>query len=132
MLSAVAALVLGLPIAPTTDPTKPNIVYILADDLGYGELGAYGQKLIKTPNIDSLAAEGMRFTQAYSGSTVCAPSRSTFLTGKHTGHTYVRDNWEMCAVGNPRLLAHHLTPVLMMDIHGGMPDDAQFMGFYKV
>lgn len=95
MLSVVAAVVLGFALPPSPSPTKPNIVYILADDLGYGELGVYGQKLIKTPHVDRLAAEGMRFTQAYSGSTVCAPSRSTFLTGKHTGHTYIRDNWEM-------------------------------------
>ena len=62
---------------------KPNIIFILADDLGYGELGCYGQTKIKTPNIDQLAADGMRFTQHYSGSPVCAPSRCTLLTGKH-------------------------------------------------
>jgi len=70
----------------------PNIIYILADDLGYSELGAYGQEKIKTPNIDSLAKQGMKFTQHYSGSAVCAPSRSTFIEGKHTGHSYVRGN----------------------------------------
>lgn len=73
----------------------PNIIYILADDLGYGELGSYGQKKIKTPNIDSLASQGMKFTQHYSGSPVCAPSRCVLLTGKHTGHAYIRDNDEM-------------------------------------
>lgn len=73
----------------------PNIIYILADDLGYGELGSYGQKKIKTPNIDSLAAQGMKFTQHYSGSPVCAPSRCVLLTGKHTGHAYIRNNDEM-------------------------------------
>lgn len=72
--------------------SKPNIIYILADDLGYGDIGCYGQKKIKTPNIDNLAQEGMKFTQHYAGSTVCAPSRSTLLTGQHTGHTYVRFN----------------------------------------
>ena len=71
---------------------KPNIIFILADDLGYGELGCYGQKLISTPNIDRLAAEGMRFTQFYAGSTVCAPSRSVLMTGQHLGHTTVRGN----------------------------------------
>jgi hypothetical protein len=71
---------------------KPNIVYILADDLGYAELGCYGQKKIKTPNIDKLAAEGMRFTQHYSGNPVCAPSRCALMTGLHTGHTQVRGN----------------------------------------
>lgn len=73
----------------------PNIIYIMADDLGYQELGSYGQELIKTPNLDQLAIEGMRFTEFYSGSTVCAPARCTLLTGKHTGNSYVRDNYEL-------------------------------------
>lgn len=73
---------------------QPNIVYILADDLGYGELGSYGQELIQTPNLDRLASQGMRMTQHYSGSTVCAPSRCVLLTGLHTGHSVVRNNWE--------------------------------------
>lgn len=71
---------------------KPNVIFIMADDLGYGDLGCYGQKHIKTPNIDKLAAEGSRFTQCYAGSTVCAPSRSVLMTGLHTGHTRVRGN----------------------------------------
>ncbi len=71
---------------------QPNIIFILGDDLGYGELGCYGQKLIQTPNIDRMAEEGMRFTQCYSGSTVCSPSRSTLITGLHTGHTPIRNN----------------------------------------
>jgi len=71
---------------------KPNIVYILADDLGYNELGCYGQDKIETPNIDALAASGIRFTQHYSGSPVCAPSRCVLMTGKHTGHAYIRGN----------------------------------------
>jgi len=71
---------------------KPNIIYILADDLGYGDLGCYGQKKVKTPNIDWLAAEGMRFTDHYSGSTVCAPSRNCLMTGQHTGHARIRGN----------------------------------------
>lgn len=75
-------------------PRKPNIVFILADDLGIGELGCYGQKLIQTPNIDRLAAEGMRFTQFYCGNAVCAPSRCSLLTGQHMGHAVVRDNRE--------------------------------------
>ncbi len=70
----------------------PNIIYILADDLGYAELGCYGQEKIKTPNIDRLAAEGMRFTQHYCGNAVCAPSRCVLMTGKHPGHAYVRNN----------------------------------------
>lgn len=84
----------------TTETQRPNIIYILADDLGYGELGCYGQKKIKTPNIDRLAAEGMRFTQHYSGSPVCAPSRCMLLTGKHSGHAYIRNNDEMREKGD--------------------------------
>src|SRR5687767_11139803 len=80
------------PLAEKLKPQKPSIIFILADDLGYGDLGCYGQKKIKTPNIDRLAAEGMRFTQCYAGSTVCAPSRSALMTGQHTGHTRVRGN----------------------------------------
>src|SRR5207248_951325 len=73
---------------------KPNIVFILADDLGYGDLGCYGSKEIRTPAIDALAAEGLKFTQAYAGSTVCAPSRCTLMTGMHLGHARVRGNIE--------------------------------------
>ena len=75
--------------------SKPNIVYILADDLGYGDLSSYGQEKFDTPNIDALAAKGIKFTQHYSGSTVCAPSRSALITGQHTGHTTVRGNFEI-------------------------------------
>lgn len=76
-------------------PVKPNIILILADDLGYGDLGCYGQDKIRTPNLDRLARSGMRFTQYYAGNTVCAPSRCALLTGKHTGHSDIRDNYEM-------------------------------------
>ncbi|MEE2706065.1 MAG: arylsulfatase [Planctomycetota bacterium] len=69
-----------------------NIIFIMVDDLGYGDLGCYGQKVIRTPNIDRLAAEGMRFTDFYAGSTVCAPSRCVLMTGLHTGHCYIRGN----------------------------------------
>lgn len=72
--------------------SRPNIIFIFADDLGYGDIGCYGQQKIETPHIDELAKKGMRFTQFYSGSTVCAPARSSFLTGLHTGHTQVRGN----------------------------------------
>lgn len=71
---------------------QPNIIFILADDLGYGEIGSYGQSIIKTPRLDQMAAEGMRFTRHYAGSTVCAPSRGVLMTGLHTGHTFVRAN----------------------------------------
>lgn len=73
-------------------PRRPNIVFIMADDLGYGDFGCFGQKIIRTPNIDRVASEGTRFTDAYAGCTVCAPSRSVLMTGKHTGHTSVRSN----------------------------------------
>ena len=73
---------------------RPNIIYIMCDDMGYGDLGCYGQRLIATPNIDRLANQGMRFTQAYAGSPVSAPSRACFMTGQHTGHTHVRANKE--------------------------------------
>ena len=78
---------------------KPNIIFVLADDLGYGDLGCYGQKQIQTPSTDRLAAEGMRFTDHYAGTTVCAPSRCSLMTGRHTGHTYVRGNREIQPMG---------------------------------
>ena len=77
---------------PALSPSQPNIIYVLADDLGYGDLGCYGQKMVQTPQLDRMAAEGIRFTQHYSGSTVCAPSRCALLTGLHTGHSAIRDN----------------------------------------
>ena len=70
----------------------PNIIYIMADDLGYGDLGSYGQKLIRTPRLDQLAREGLRFTQFYSGAPSCAPARCVLMTGKHTGHARIRAN----------------------------------------
>jgi arylsulfatase A-like enzyme len=78
----------------TTAQTKPNIVYILADDLGYGDLSCYGQKFFKTPTLDSLAHHGIRFTQHYTGSPVCAPSRASLMTGRDPGHSRVRGNYE--------------------------------------
>ena len=78
----------ALAAAPKSD--RPNIIFILCDDMGYGDLACYGQKHILTPNIDRMAEEGMRFTQAYAGSPVSAPSRATLMTGQHSGHTHVR------------------------------------------
>ena len=71
---------------------RPNLIFIMADDLGYGDLGCYGQRVITTPHIDRMAAEGLRFTHFYAGATVCAPSRSVLMTGLHHGHTRVRGN----------------------------------------
>ncbi|BDD10700.1 N-acetylgalactosamine-6-sulfatase [Fulvitalea axinellae] len=79
--------------ATETPQPKPNVIFVMVDDLGYGDLGSYGQKEIHTPNLDRLAANGLRFTQCYSGTTVCAPSRSVLMTGQHTGHTTVRGNF---------------------------------------
>ena len=79
-------------IAAQKNSENPNIVFVLADDMGIGDLGCYGQKKIKTPNIDKLAEKGLLFTNHYSGSTVSAPSRCSLLTGKHTGHAYIRGN----------------------------------------
>ena len=92
-----------------TEPTPPNIVYILLDDAGYGDLSCYGQKNFTTPNIDKLAAEGMKFTQHYSGSTVCAPTRCSLMTGLHTGHTYVRGNREVKPEGQSPMPADIVT-----------------------
>ena len=108
---------------------KPNIIYIMCDDLGYADVGCYGQQYISTPNLDRMAAEGMLFTQAYAGSPVSAPSRASFMTGQHTGHTHVRGNKEY-RIGNitygktndptatgqePYDTAHVILPEIMKD-----------------
>ena len=85
-------LLAALAAGPVAAADRPNVVFILADDLGWGDLGCYGQTKIRTPNIDRLAADGMRFTQAYAGNAVCAPSRCCLMTGKHPGHAYIRNN----------------------------------------
>ena len=93
---------------------RPNIVFIIADDLGYGDLSCYGQQMFKTPNIDRLAKEGMKFTAHYSGHNVCAPSRCVLMTGKHSGHGYIRENKQAKALGLPfeegqaPVMANHL------------------------
>ena len=99
MITAVFALACQSQAAALKNPgpaqvrtNKPNIIFILADDLGYGDLGCYGQAKIRTPHLDQLASEGLRFTQCYAGSTVCAPSRAALMTGLHTGHASIRGN----------------------------------------
>src|SRR3970040_2242426 len=74
---------------------KPNVIYIYDDDMGYGELGSYGQQKIKTPNLDKIANEGIKFTQHYTGAPVCAPARCILMTGKNSGHSYIRGNYEL-------------------------------------
>lgn len=88
---------------------KPNIIFILSDDLAQGDLGCYGQKIIKTPNLDRMAAEGTRYTQAYSGTTVCAPSRTSLMTGLHMGHSPIRANRENKPEGQLPLPAETVT-----------------------
>ncbi|MEM1137737.1 MAG: arylsulfatase [Bacteroidota bacterium] len=94
--------------------TKPNIIFIMVDDLGYGDLGSFGQKEIKTPAIDKMAIEGTRFTHVYAGSPVCAPSRSTLMTGQHTGHTKVRGNTS--AIEIPELPLPKRIPLAKEDV----------------
>ncbi len=98
--------------APESESSKPNIIWIMADDLGYGDLGSYGQTQIQTPHLDRMAAEGIRFTDAYAGFTVCAPSRSVLMTGRHTGHTRVRRN------GSPGLLDEDVTVAELLKEQG--------------
>ncbi len=98
MVVRIASLLLFIFLASSSfsqSTTGPNIIVILADDLGYGDLGAFGSKVIKTPHLDQMSEEGLRLTRFYSGSTVCAPSRTSLMTGKHTGHSYIRGNGEI-------------------------------------
>ncbi len=104
----------GLVSCAGDEPPRPNIIYIVADDLGYGDPGCYGQKLIATPNIDRMAAEGMLFTQHYAGCTVSAPSRSSLMTGLHTGHTPIRGNLEHKPEGQKPLPADTYTIAEML------------------
>ena len=98
--------------------SKPNIIFILADDLGYGDLSCYGQKHFQTPNIDKLADQGIRFTSHYAGAPVCAPSRSVFMTGLHTGHTLIRGNREVQPEGQWPLPDDAYTLMKMMKAAG--------------
>jgi len=91
----VAALAAVFSLRAATPPKQPNIIFILSDDLAQGDLGVYGQKVIQTPRLDRMAREGTRYDQAYCGTSVCAPSRTSLMTGLHSGHAPVRGNWEM-------------------------------------
>ncbi|MBL9202856.1 MAG: sulfatase-like hydrolase/transferase, partial [Opitutaceae bacterium] len=95
--------------AAAAQPRPPNIIFILSDDLAQGDVGAYGQKLIQTPRLDRMAREGTRYTQAYCGTSVCAPSRTSLMTGLHSGHAPVRGNWEVPVEGQLPLPASTVT-----------------------
>ncbi|HLW67124.1 MAG TPA: arylsulfatase [Gemmataceae bacterium] len=110
--TAFAFFIFAIARLPAAD--KPNIVFLLADDLGYGDLGCYGQKKIRTPNIDGLAGRGMRFTNFYAGSNVCAPSRCCLMTGKHPGHGYIRENKAVQPEGQEPVPADYLQFPLTM------------------
>ena len=108
-------------LAPSTfaaDIKKPNIILILADDLGCFELGCYGQKLIRTPNIDRLAANGMKFNRFYAGNAVCAPSRCCLMTGKHSGHATIRDNREAKPEGQEPIRTDDVTIAELLKVRG--------------
>lgn len=105
-------------VAQGAKPVKPNIIYILADDLGYGDLSCYGQKQFSTPNIDNLAKNGIKFTQHYAGCSVCAPSRCSLMTGKHTGHTFIRGNREMGEEGQYPLESKAVTIAEVLKSNG--------------
>src|SRR5215469_11494546 len=92
LLRVLLPALLGAVSIPAPAVGGPNLIWVMADDLGYGDIGCYGQKVIRTPHIDRMAAEGLRFTRFYAGATVCAPSRSVLMTGQHHGHTRVRGN----------------------------------------
>ena len=95
LAAAIASFVLDAGLSPRAQQGPPNILLIQADDLGYGDLSAYGQSQFQTPQLDRMAARGIRFTHYYAGSTVCAPSRTALMTGLHTGHAWIRGNGEI-------------------------------------
>lgn len=113
-----AVVMMSLMPVSTKAAEKPNVIFILADDLGYRELGCYGQEKIKTPRIDALAAEGMRFNRAYSGNAVCAPSRCVLMTGKNPGHATVRDNRSVEPEGQHPITAAEVTIAELMKEQG--------------
>jgi len=104
--------------AANTTAARPNIIFILADDLGYGDIGVFGQKFIRTPNLDRMAAEGMKLTQHYAGNAVCAPSRCVLMTGKHPGHAFIRNNREMKPEGQYPIPADTVTLPKLLKAQG--------------
>mgnify|MGYP001820182908 CR=1 FL=1 len=107
-------LLLGSCTSSSTEQAKPNIIYIVADDLGYGDLGVYGQEIIQTPHIDALAESGMIFTQHYAGNTVCAPSRCALMTGFHMGHAEIRGNSQVEPYGQRPLSEEAVTVAALL------------------
>lgn len=105
-------------VAQAAAPVQPNLIFILCDDLAMGDLGCYGQKLIQTPNLDRMAAEGTRYTQAYCGTSVCAPSRASLITGLHTGHCPIRANREIQPEGQKPLPAGTYTVARLLKDNG--------------
>ncbi len=122
LILLVLTLMLSLPLATekvrAVAPRLPNIIFIMADDLGYGDLGSYGQRKIRTPHLDQMAKEGIRFTQFYAGSPVCAPSRCVLMTGKHGGHAYIRDNKEVQPEGQWPISDSEVTIAEMLKTRG--------------
>src|ERR1043165_7178733 len=110
------SLVAAVRVANSAD--RPNIIYILSDDLAQGDLGCYGQKLIQTPNLDRMAREGTRYTQAYCGTTVCAPSRTSLMIGQHTGHSPIRANRELQPEGQMPIPADAFTVAQLLKTVG--------------
>jgi arylsulfatase A len=116
--ASLLAFLIGLGASAAAGADKPNIIFILADDLGYTELGSYGQEKIQTPRIDQLADEGMRFTRNYCGNAVCAPSRCVLMTGKHPGHAVVRSNKSMKPEGQYPIPAEDVTIAELLQKEG--------------
>lgn len=118
LLAAVLSVAFAAPAWSAEAKRPPNIIFVLADDLGYGDLGCYGQQKIRTPNLDRMASEGLRFTQHYSGNAVCAPSRCVLMTGLHPGHAYVRDNRGYKPEGQEPLPAETVTMAKLLKSRG--------------
>ncbi|REK19635.1 MAG: N-acetylgalactosamine-6-sulfatase [Planctomycetota bacterium] len=117
-MAVILSLLATLDAAVAAAARKPNVVFFLADDLGYGDLGSFGQEKIRTPHLDRMAAEGMRLTQHYSGNAVCAPSRCVLMTGKHPGHAFIRNNRSVKPEGQYPIPADTITLARLLDEQG--------------
>ena len=117
-MKLVATVLVAMAVGLSALAEKPNIIFILSDDLAQGDVGCYGQKLIKTPNMDRMAAEGTRYTQGYCGTTVCAPSRTSLMTGLHMGHAPIRANREIQPEGQMPMPAESYTVAQLLKTKG--------------